>query len=299
MGYAAITASDKMITAGDVQYEPSQQKVAEITPRILLLIAGDFATHSEAIQATKADLKGDENASPHRVAIIYGQALQRIKRREAEDIFLAPFSMNTDSFLSQQNDLKDSFVSDLKDQLQGFQGQDVESLIVGTDDISPHIYWVDRNGSVRCMDDVSFHAIGIGAWHAKSQLMQAKYIKNTYFSTALTQIYAAKRRAEIAPGVGALTDIHIVGRGVHVPLNPDLMKQLEIQYQAYSKKHDKISEKSANNLQEYMNAKYKAQKGSTVYGQDNYGQAGEPAPQASHGDENRQVASAEKGDHKE
>ena len=49
-GIAAITASDQMITAYDVQYEPMQQKVAYITPKVLLLVAGDYATHSEAIR---------------------------------------------------------------------------------------------------------------------------------------------------------------------------------------------------------------------------------------------------------
>src|SRR5687767_8543771 len=44
----AITASDRMITFGDVQYEPAQMKLAQMTKQTLLLLAGDYSLHSEA-----------------------------------------------------------------------------------------------------------------------------------------------------------------------------------------------------------------------------------------------------------
>ncbi|OWK19542.1 hypothetical protein AJ88_39795 [Mesorhizobium amorphae CCBAU 01583] len=81
-----------MITAGDIQYEPTQQKVAVLGPRSLLLIAGDYATHSEAIQNTVDHIKGRPDQHPHKIALIYGQEIQKVKRRHAEDIILALWS---------------------------------------------------------------------------------------------------------------------------------------------------------------------------------------------------------------
>ena len=43
---AALILTDRMVTAGDVQYEPQQTKVAHITPKTLLVIAGDYSLHS-------------------------------------------------------------------------------------------------------------------------------------------------------------------------------------------------------------------------------------------------------------
>jgi hypothetical protein len=58
-GVAAMTASDQMITANDIQYESRQQKVALINPTTLLLIAGDYSVHSEALIAVQNQIKGD------------------------------------------------------------------------------------------------------------------------------------------------------------------------------------------------------------------------------------------------
>jgi hypothetical protein len=86
---------------------------------------------------------------------------------------------------------------------------------------------VDTGGSVNCCDDVGFAAIGIGAWHAKSRLMQGGYINNMFFAPALAVLYAAKKAAEIAPGVGRATDIQIVLREGHFPLWDHVHKPLE------------------------------------------------------------------------
>lgn len=252
-GVAVMTASDQMITAGDIQYEPSQQKVASITPSILLLIAGDYSVHSEAIQATTTQIRRDQNATPQRVSMIYGQEIQRIKRREAEDILLSPFGLNTDSFLAQQKDMSDSFVDGLKTQLQNYTGKDVEALVVGSDKGGSHIYYIDSNGSIHCMDDVSFHAIGIGAWHAKSQLMQSGYTRHRGYADALAQTYSAKRRAEIAPGVGARTDIHVILRDSEFKLSDIAVNKLAQLYTQYNASQQKIAANSIKKLQEFLN----------------------------------------------
>lgn len=41
-GWAIITASDRMLTAGDIEFEPYQTKFGQITPRVGALIAGEL-----------------------------------------------------------------------------------------------------------------------------------------------------------------------------------------------------------------------------------------------------------------
>jgi 20S proteasome alpha/beta subunit len=114
----ALVASDRKITAGDVEYEPAQQKFAQMTPSTILLVSGDISV--------------------------------------------------------------------------------------------VHIYAIDKNGMIACWDDVGFAAIGSGAWHAKSLLMQAGYVNKAIFAPALALTFAAKKASEIALGVGKETDIKIV-----------------------------------------------------------------------------------------
>src|SRR5438876_5078171 len=52
-----IGASDRMLTAGDIQFEPQQQKIIPVTNSIVLMIAGDSALQSEIIQRVQSDIR--------------------------------------------------------------------------------------------------------------------------------------------------------------------------------------------------------------------------------------------------
>lgn len=283
-GHAVVTASDQMITAGDIQYQPRQQKMALITRRVLILIAGEYPTHSEAIQGTVRQIGSNTDATPHQVALIYGQEIQRIRRRSAEDRILAPLGLNTDSFLAQQREMSDHVVTAITDQLLNFGEHEVEALVVGSDGAHAHIYYVDSRGTVRCMDDVGFHAIGVGAWHAKSLLMQSGYIKRNY-AYALAQTFAAKRRAEIAPGVGSRTDMHLITADGWEPVDPRYCDQMERLYGEYAQESERLAYESVQKLQEFIVGTGSPEERADGSNQEGHGEAGEPPSETPQGDE--------------
>jgi hypothetical protein len=84
---AAIAVSDRMITAGDVEYEPQQSKVSYITRDALILIAGDYSLHSEALVSVYRTVQQAQKATPHNLALLYGKAIQAVKQRQAEELF--------------------------------------------------------------------------------------------------------------------------------------------------------------------------------------------------------------------
>ena len=69
VGMGALALSDRMVTAGDVQYEPHQLKIAQITSRTMIMIAGEYPVHSQAILATIKQVRGDSSMSPYNIAI--------------------------------------------------------------------------------------------------------------------------------------------------------------------------------------------------------------------------------------
>jgi len=83
-----------------------------------------------------------------------------------------------------------------------------------------------------CEDQTAFVAIGSGGRHAESQFMLAKYSGGVPNAEALLLAYSAKRNAEIAPGVGAETDIFVIGPGVGVSseLSSALKAKVEVEY---------------------------------------------------------------------
>lgn len=261
----AMTASDRMITSGDVQYEPNQTKVAEMTRHTLLLIAGDYSLHTEAIRSTKIELLNRPEASPNDIALIYGRTIQAIKRRQAEDTYLAPLGLNNDLLMAQQKEMSDYIVEKLVAQMQNYRGEDVEALVVGVDDKrdgNGAIYHVDNFGSVSCADDIGFAAIGSGAWHARSQLMVTGYTPHINYFRALPMVHAAKKAADISPGVGNYTDINLIFRSGFERLMPETYDKLEELYRDVTEKRAQITSEASKALYDFVveRAKAKADK---------------------------------------
>jgi 20S proteasome alpha/beta subunit len=250
----AIVLSDRKITVTDVEYEPPQSKIGFLTPRSIVAIAGDIAFHSEAIVVASRQLSGIKDASPHNVALIYGQAIQAVKRRRAEDLYLAPLGLNTESFLSQQHDLSADFIDRITIQLQDYKGDEVESLIVAADGESVHLYSLDDTGTVTLLNDLGFGAIGIGAWHARSRLMQLGYVRSMLFAPALAAAFSAKKAAEIAPGVGTTTDICIILKDRIETINSNAEETISTLYDNYKRNRNGLEEQLWKDLQSFIDS---------------------------------------------
>lgn len=257
MGIAAVTASDRMITAADVQYEPLQQKIA-FFDNTMILVAGDIAIHSQAILDTAKEIRG-RKLLPYDIAQIYGRSVQAINRRHAENQILGPLGLNTDTFLAQQKEPSESFVNTITGQLQNHPPVDSEALVVGTDGERAHIYSVDAYGNDTNLDGVGFGAIGIGAWHAKSRLMQAGHVSARMLAPTLATLFAAKKNAEIAPGVGTYTDINIVLRDGIFPLWDRVGPELHRLYRKYSGELDRISNEIVVELQHFIDTPHQSE----------------------------------------
>ena len=148
--------------------------------------------------------------------------------------------------------MPDLLVTSLTDQLQRYTGPEVAALIVGTDGENAHIYEIDSNGSVHCMDDACFGAIGFGASQALAHLKQTKYTSMCVYHDALMQTYMAKRRAEFAPGVGAKTDMMLINNFRVEPIEAETIDELEKLYIDYTNRHAELIDTSVSNLRKFL-----------------------------------------------
>ena len=240
LGRAAITVSDRQITAGDVEYEPPQLKVSFNTKRTIIMIAGDYTIHTEALHQTNRIIAATSETDPANIAEIYAGCIRDVKFRHAANIYLSPLGLKSDIF-SGQGDVSSDLLGSLADQVQRYGGPETSAIVVGADDFGTHIYLVDEKSRVSCHDDVGFVAIGLGAWHAKSQLMRARYTSQSPFATALALAYAAKKQAEVAPGVGIETDMFVVNRDGWMPVLAELKTAVEQLYNQYEIKINELA----------------------------------------------------------
>ncbi len=250
LGFGAVTMSDRKVTVGDMEYEPNQTKVASFG-NCLVLVAGDLAIHSQAIQDTDKELKSRHLPSRD-IAIIYGRAIQAVNARHAESEILAPLGLNTDAFQAKQKDFSQGFVDTITSQLQNRQPSDVEALVVGSNGERAQIFLVDSRGREYCMDDAGFAAIGIGAWHAKSRLMSVGHVSSRILAPTLAALFAAKRSAELAPGVGSATDINIILKDAHFPLWSSVRTEIERLFASYNRQAVSLGDQMTAELQSFL-----------------------------------------------
>jgi hypothetical protein len=213
---AVLGAADRMITAGHIQYQPNSPKIWPLTNSIFALVAGDIPTQKVVFDSVAFILKDKIQTNPSQwmrvkeVAGIYSKKYQEEKNISIERKILAPFGLDFDSFISKQNDMSQSFISELSGKISQFDYPDIETLIIGCDEFGPHIFSVD-NEEVACHDSIGFAARGVGIMLAESHFMSYGYSPSYDASHSLLYTHRAKKIAESAPGVGKETDIINIG----------------------------------------------------------------------------------------
>ena len=253
-GPAIVTASDRMITAGDVEYEPNQTKICVLTRNVLILIAGDYVIHSEALIHLQRQLVALPEIDPGVIAESYAAYIRQIKYRHAANRILAPVGLDHESFYEKQHALHPDLLARLSNQLQNYESPNTEAIVAGTDNRGiAQLYLVDQHSVVSCHNDVGFIAIGIGAWHAKSTLMRAGYINSMQYAVAAGMAYAAKKAGEIAPGVGkTATDMHLVTRVGWELVLPAFKTKIESVYADFDKKRNDLAIDAIKELDSFL-----------------------------------------------
>ncbi|MBD3320717.1 MAG: hypothetical protein GF350_06455 [Chitinivibrionales bacterium] len=279
-----LGASDRMLTAGDVQFEPPQPKIKQFTSSIALMIAGDIGIHSQVYQNVMLKVRDHIDKTPDiwlkvkDVVDMYSKEYFNLKLEKAEEKILFPLNLNKDTFLRRQNELSPSLVDNICRKLSNFElyGRDIGAIITGNDgDASvaiPHIYTVE-NGNVECKGDIGFAAIGAGCWHANSQFMFDGYTKNASIPQSLLSTYWAKKRAEVAPGVGSETDMFAIGPqlGTFTHVFPNVIQDIDNIYKKYLKKIENVEKQSIKDMEQYIEdlGKKAAQKQEESSGEEN------------------------------
>jgi hypothetical protein len=260
--------SDRMLTAGDVQFQPSTSKIWNLTTSIVMMSSGDVGTQSDIYTDVHKRVTAELRRNPsvwlrvETVAEYYRLSYFSLQRRRAEAQILGPLGLDSESFLIRQTSMEPDFVAKIGAELISFRMPDTGAIIASVNPvitvneepraISPDIF-VIQNGRVSCSDRVGFACVGAGAWHANSTLMLAGHTPSTRASKALFTMYAAKRRAEVAPGVGSETDTFVVtGLGGYSELRDEMMGAAAKAYAVNAKESARALAKAEKYLDEYI-----------------------------------------------
>jgi len=246
-----------MLTAGDVQFEPSVPKIRFWTTSIGSLIAGDANLQSEIeaeVMSGTADLIQQSTSwvKVKDVALLYKRELDKALRGLAEHRILTPYGLTLDGFMARQTEFSSDFVRDIGTELLNFEGPLVQTIIAGCDDNGPHIFTVD-NDSFQCHDSVGFAAIGAGQAHANSQMMAFNHTFRHSLADTLKAVFFSKKRAEIAPGVGPNTDMMVViGTGGLSMIADNVQAELEKRYAEEKRRQAKVANSTREKIGKFV-----------------------------------------------
>ena len=251
-----VCVSDRMITSGDVLFETPRSKIYEPESRFCIMTAGDISTHRIIYERLfdRLDACANENniLNIREIVSIYESLYDEYKNGMAERAVLSPLGLTRREFIDRQDTMDTEFIDNISDRLSEYKIGDIDTIIAGFDGskLGGHIY-VIRDGVSSCESQVGFGVIGIGERHADSQFMMAGHCGYDPFYETLLLSYCAKKRAEVAPGVGKETDILINRAGMEqarIPNESEIFSVLEAEYnrmRGAEQKAKKISETQA------------------------------------------------------
>ena len=246
-GAVIITASDRMMTAEKygIEYEPFQMKRARLSHSVEVLVADDIVIHSELVGRASREIGSNSKLPVKEVADTYAKHFRDIKSEQAEQLYLSPLRLDMERFIANQRSMNPEIAMELSNNILNYR-LDAEALIVGVEGNSAHIYHMDSTGIISCHDDIGFAAIGIGTMHSNSLFMANSYGNIFLYYNAFPLVYAAKRRAEIAPGVGKWTDMTVITRDGVFYIEQDRIQILRQTYDAYEKDLAELQKKAIN-----------------------------------------------------
>jgi hypothetical protein len=129
-----------MLTSGDVQFEPSAgSKIIALTNSIFMMTAGDAGLQTQigiGIYQKIHDRIVREPSNWWRVedvANLYIAEYNEIRKKRADDALLKPLYLDRNSFISAQNQLKDSVVNDLTKELLNYPMPIISAILAGVD----------------------------------------------------------------------------------------------------------------------------------------------------------------------
>lgn len=182
---------------------------------------------------------------------------------------LQPFRLNFESFFAKQKEMSLDFLMRITSKMEEakfdfFNSNGVESIITGLDKVGevyvPHIYTIIKSGRTDitvCQDAIGFAAIGAGARHAEMQFMLAGHHKFAEREDTLLLTLVAKKRSEIAPGVGKGTDMFTISPMDSFAVLRNIkgfeFEKLESIYDTFQRSQDKSFARAKEQTQNYIN----------------------------------------------
>lgn len=244
-GRAVVYATDRLLTAGLLvaEFEHPGSKAYSLGSTCIGLAAGDALYGHDLFIGCQAMLASRQSPSMAEIAEAVRSRYSALRARTAEEMILAPRGLTMGEFyqggLVRQLPPEMAFNID-----QGIQGArlPLQVMLAGLDSSGAHLYGVNDPGSIDNYDRIGYQAVGSGETHALLMLVAREHKTDNDLQTTAYLVYEAKRKAEVAPGVGAATEVGIIDAQGIWRVTDDAIAELQAAYDdVYSTDRDRLA----------------------------------------------------------
>lgn len=223
----AIVASDRMMTAGDltVAFEHDIPKITKLSENCVALTAGPALVHTDLFRNVKKKIHAGATPPISEILDHVKEEYLSIRNSQIEERYFRVRGFSIDWFKKNQRMLSAEIALRL-DRILETHEFGLHILIVGVDE-SAHIYCVYPPCCSECFDGLGYCSIGTGERHADSTFIAYRYTPSVPVNIALYITYEAKKKSEIAVGVGEHTDMAIISENGTQFIKKETLEKLE------------------------------------------------------------------------
>lgn len=225
-GKTVVTVSDRMVGTGDMtlQFEQPRRKAVLLCSNAVVLMAGTIH-EPDLIRKAQLGAKGKDDLLI--IADTLKDVFQEFREKHLVDEVLRPQTgmKSLDQWRDEQSKLHDSTVLNVSRDIEKYE-LGLSLLLAGVD-TEGHLIRLGDPGTYRSFDYLSYCCIGMGDRHADNVFAWYKYSREVGLNEALYIAFEAKKKAEMAGGVGSSTDILIIDQDSISEVEESTIKKLE------------------------------------------------------------------------
>ncbi len=213
-GKKVVTAVDRMVTANfpiPTEFETVDvPKIYTLAENALAMSAGNALTAFEIVERAKAQISDQQITKIEQITEVVRRSYQDYRRHLVVERYLEPRGLSLDSYYGMQQKLVLGVVQEVELQLTSFN-LGVELIVVGCrDNDECHLFTVTHPGVSNLHDAIGHVSIGSGAPHVMYFFIGSNYRKSLPVEEVEKLVKEAKKKSEVAPGVGRQTEVMII-----------------------------------------------------------------------------------------
>lgn len=238
-GKLVVVAADRMFTVGpplNVEFEPPLTKIDPVGSSCVILSSGNSLYGHEVVSRTRSKFEQGKTVS----TVLVAGALQREYGRFRDEVIeqnliTATFGHDFATFRERGGFLP-AYLQTQPGIYQQIAAQvsqyniTLDFIVAGVDSAGGHIFYVGHPGVLLNFDKLGHSAIGSGAVHAVVGLSLNKQTPQSSLMETLYSVYAAKRAAEVAPGVGTETEMAVISPTEIQKCSDEVIESLKTQH---------------------------------------------------------------------